>query len=113
MDEGFVVDYLSPPGTALEETDLMVKEVERLVLPPHRKWPFAPDGRAQELFATQRTRGTSGAAEARNRRSRSAAQVIGDLRARVHDARLASGRVPASCCRTPSGIWRGPRPRSR
>ena len=46
MDEGgFVIDYLTPPGTALEETDRQVRKVEEVLadtpgggglLAPHR-----------------------------------------------------------------------------
>jgi multidrug efflux pump subunit AcrB len=43
MDEGgFIIDYLSPPGTALSETDRLVRQVEAILagsrdnIPPHR-----------------------------------------------------------------------------
>ena len=33
MDEGSIVlDYLSPPGTSLEETDRILKEVEKIIV---------------------------------------------------------------------------------
>ena len=33
MDEGSIVlDYESPPGTSLEETDRMLKEVEKIII---------------------------------------------------------------------------------
>jgi multidrug efflux pump subunit AcrB len=31
MDEGIVLDYESPPGTSLEETDRMLVEVEKII----------------------------------------------------------------------------------
>ncbi len=52
MDEGSIVlDYNSPPGTSLEETDRMLREVEKIIVstpevdaysPPyrHREWAF-------------------------------------------------------------------------
>jgi CzcA family heavy metal efflux pump len=89
MDEGgFVVDYLSPPGTALEETDLMVKEVERLVAATPEVASFSRrTGAELGLFATQQNKGDILVRlKPAGRRSRSAAQVIDDLRARVHDA---------------------------
>jgi Cu/Ag efflux pump CusA len=31
MDEGSILDYESPPGTSLEETDRMLVEVEKII----------------------------------------------------------------------------------
>jgi CzcA family heavy metal efflux pump len=59
MDEGgFVVDYLTPPGTSLSETDRMVREIEALVAKTQAVASFSRrTGAEMGLFATQQNKG--------------------------------------------------------
>jgi CzcA family heavy metal efflux pump len=89
MDEGgFVVDYLTPPGTALEESDRVVRKMERLVAATPEVASFSRrTGSELGLFATQQNKGDILVRlKPRRQRSRAADEVIADLRARIHDA---------------------------
>src|SRR4029078_2755394 len=59
MDEGgFVIDYLSPPGSALEETDRMIRKVEKIVADTPEVASFSRrTGSELGLFATQPNKG--------------------------------------------------------
>jgi len=88
MDEGgFVIDYLTPPGTALEETDRLIRKAEALVTATPEVSSFSRrTGSELGLFATQQNKGDILVRlKPRRQRSRSAEQVIEDLRAKLHD----------------------------
>ena len=59
MDEGgFVIDYLSPAGSALEETDVSVRKIEQLVKQTPEVASFSRrTGSELGLFATQQNKG--------------------------------------------------------
>jgi multidrug efflux pump subunit AcrB len=59
MDEGgFVIDYLSPPGSALEETDRLVRKVEAFVKGTPEVASFSRrTGAELGLFATEPNKG--------------------------------------------------------
>ena len=83
MDEGgFVIDYWTPPGTSLPETDRMVKQIERALNETPEVAGFARrTGAELGLFATaQNTGDIVVRLKSRSQRSRSSEEVIEDLR---------------------------------
>jgi CzcA family heavy metal efflux pump len=89
MDEGgFVVDYLTPPGTALAETDRLVRRVEAVLAATPEVAAFSRrTGAELGLFATQPNTGDILVRlKPRSQRQRSAEEVIEDLRSRLADA---------------------------
>jgi CzcA family heavy metal efflux pump len=89
MDEGgFVIDYLTPPGTALAETDRMIRKVERLVAATPEVASFSRrTGAEMGLYATQQNKGdVLVRLKPRGQRRRSADEVIDGLRSKVKDA---------------------------
>jgi multidrug efflux pump subunit AcrB len=89
MDEGgFVIDYLTPPGTALPETDRLVRKIEHLVEQTPEVAAFSRrTGAEMGLYATQQNKGdVLVRLKPRSQRSRSADEIIADLRSKVHDA---------------------------
>lgn len=89
MDEGgFVIDYLTPPGTALAETDRMIREVERLVAATPEVASFSRrTGAEMGLYATQQNKGdVLVRLKPRGQRRRSAEEVIAGLRPKVKNA---------------------------
>ena len=87
IDEGaFVLDYFSPGGTALAETDRQVHIIEReLMNTPEVAGTSRRTGAELGLFATQQNRGDI-AVRLTTNRSRSSFQVIDDVRLRVQSA---------------------------
>jgi len=89
MDEGgFVIDYRSPAGSALEETDRMIRKVEKLVAATPEVASFSRrTGAELGLFATQSNKGDILVRlKPRGERHRSADTIIDELRAKVNDA---------------------------
>jgi CzcA family heavy metal efflux pump len=89
MDEGgFVIDYLTPPGTALAETDRLIRKVERLVAATPEVASFSRrTGSEMGLFATQQNKGdVLVRLKPRGQRARSADEIIAGLRSKVKDA---------------------------
>jgi multidrug efflux pump subunit AcrB len=89
MDEGgFVIDYLTPPGTALAETDRLVRKVEAMVASTPEVAAFSRrTGAELGLFATQPNKGDILVRlKPRRQRHRSAAEVIASLRPKIADA---------------------------
>jgi CzcA family heavy metal efflux pump len=92
MDEGgFVLDYLTPPGTALAETDGKVRKIENLLSHTPEVAAFSRrTGAELGLFATQPNKGDILVRlKPRSQRRRSAEEVIASLRPKV--AELAPG----------------------
>ena len=88
MDEGgFVIDYLTPPGTALEESDRLIRKAETLVAATPEVSSFSRrTGSELGLFATQQNKGDILVRlKPRSERSRTAEEVIDDLRGKLHD----------------------------
>ncbi|HEU4565688.1 MAG TPA: efflux RND transporter permease subunit [Gemmatimonadaceae bacterium] len=86
MDEGaFVLDYVSPGGTALAETDRMVHQVERiLAATPEVAGTSRRTGAELGLFATQQNTGDIVVRLVpERRRSRSSFEIIDDVRRKV------------------------------
>lgn len=86
MDEGaFVLDYVSPGGTALAETDRMLKQVDGILAAmPEVTATSRRTGAELGLFATGQNSGDYVVRLApEGRRSRDVAEVIDDVRGRI------------------------------
>jgi len=85
---GFVVDYLTPPGTALEETDRVLKKIERVLLEtPEVAAIQRRTGSELGLFATPQNSGdVLVRLKARNQRDRSSEEIISALRDKLTEA---------------------------
>jgi CzcA family heavy metal efflux pump len=89
MDEGgFVIDYLSPPGSALEETDRMLRKLEKIVAGTPEIASFSRrTGAELGLFATLPNSGdVLVRLKPRSQRHRSADEVIEELRGKAAEA---------------------------
>jgi len=89
MDEGaFVLDYFTPGGTALAETDRQIHIVERILAEtPEVDGTSRRTGAELGLFATEQNTGDIVARlKPPNQRSRSIFEVIDDVRVRVETA---------------------------
>ncbi len=85
MDEGgFVLDYLSPPGSSLEETNRMVNHIEAMLAQTPEVQSYSRrTGLELGLAAvTEANRGDI-AVKLKNKRSRSVDEVMADLRAQI------------------------------
>lgn len=84
MDEGSIVlDYNSPPGTTLEETDRMLKEVERIIVAnPNVAAYSRRTGTQMGFFITEPNRGDYLIQLKRNRKE-TTDQVIAELRSKI------------------------------
>ena len=84
MDEGsLIMDYNAPPGTALGETDRMLREIERKIsaVPEIASWSRRT-GDQLGFFITEPNRGDY-VLRLRAKRTRSAEDVADDLRAQI------------------------------
>ena len=89
MDEGgFVLDYLTPPGTALAETDRQVRQVESILAKTPEVAAFSRrTGAELGLFATQPNTGDILVRlKPRSQRNRSSEEVVADLRPKLAEA---------------------------
>ena len=88
---GFVVDYRTPPGAALEETDRVLKKVERVILDtPEVAAVQRRTGSELGLFATPQNSGdVLVRLKPRDQRHRSSEEVISDLRDKLRRLRPA------------------------
>jgi CzcA family heavy metal efflux pump len=89
MDEGgFVIDYLTPPGSALEESDRLIRKAEALVAQTPEVASFSRrTGSELGLFATEQNKGDILVRlKPRGERSRSSEQVIEELRGKLAKA---------------------------
>jgi CzcA family heavy metal efflux pump len=84
MDEGSIVlDYLSPPGTSLEETDAILKEVEKIIVTiPEVATYSRRTGAQMGFFITEPNNGDYLIA-LKDDRKRSTVEVIDDIRKRI------------------------------
>jgi CzcA family heavy metal efflux pump len=85
---GFVIDYQTPAGSALEETDRQLRKVEDVLLKtPEVAAIQRRTGSELGLFATQSNSGdVLVRLKRRGQRSRNAEEIISDLRARLPEA---------------------------
>jgi CzcA family heavy metal efflux pump len=84
MDEGSIVlDYSSPPGTNLEETDKELREVEKIIVSiPEVEAYSRRTGTQMGFFITEPNRGDY-LIQLKSKRKRTTNQVIEDIRKRV------------------------------
>ena len=84
MDEGSIVlDYTSPPGTSLDETDQILKEVEKIIVKiPEFESYSRRTGAQMGLFITEPNYGDY-LIQLKKNRKRSTEEVIDDIRKRV------------------------------
>lgn len=84
MDEGAIVlDYLSPPGTSLDETDAILKEVEKILITvPEVETYSRRTGAQMGFFITEPNDGDY-LIQLKDDRKRSTVDVIDDIRKRV------------------------------
>src|SRR5262249_14009845 len=86
MDEGgLVIDYLTPPGTSLSETDSLVRQMESKVEGLPEKYAYSRrTGAELGLFATEQNKGDILVKlKPRSQRKRDIEEVITDLRHQV------------------------------
>jgi multidrug efflux pump subunit AcrB len=84
MDEGSIIlDYLSPEGTSLEETDRILREVEKIIVTiPEVETYSRRTGTEMGFFITEPNSGDY-LIQLKKNRKRSTDEVIEDIRARV------------------------------
>ncbi|MFI5196740.1 MAG: efflux RND transporter permease subunit [Chitinophagales bacterium] len=90
MDEGSIVfDYSSPPGTSLEETDRILKEVEKMIIAiPEVEAYSRRTGTQMGFFITEPNRGDY-LIQLKKKRNRSTEEVISELRKKVESSQPA------------------------
>lgn len=87
MDEGgFVLDYLTPPGTSLSETDSLVRQIEADIDKLPEKSAYSRrTGAELGLFATEQNKGDILVKlKPRSQRDRNIEEIIGDLRGQIN-----------------------------
>ncbi|HTI12619.1 MAG TPA: efflux RND transporter permease subunit, partial [Puia sp.] len=84
MDEGSIVlDYNSPPGTSLQETDRMLQEVEKIIVKiPEVQAYSRRTGTEMGFFITEPNRGDY-LIQLKTDRTRSTDEVISDIRKKI------------------------------
>ena len=84
---GFVVDYLTPAGSALSETDRQVRAIEKVLSDTPEVASYSRrTGSELGLFATaQNTGDLLVRLKPRSQRGRSAEEIISDLRPKLHE----------------------------
>src|SRR6185369_15947885 len=90
MDEGSIVlDYKSPPGTSLEETDRMLREVEKIINKiPEVEAYSRRTGTQMGFFITEPNNGDY-LIQLKKKRKRSTDEVIADIRQKVESTQPA------------------------
>jgi CzcA family heavy metal efflux pump len=84
MDEGSIVlDYLSPPGTSLEETDRIMVEVEKIIVTIPEVMTYSRRSGAQMGFFITEPNNGDFLIQLKDDRKRSTLEVIDDIRKRV------------------------------
>jgi CzcA family heavy metal efflux pump len=90
MDEGSIVlDYVSPPGTSLEETDRMLREVEKIIVQvPEVEAYSRRTGTQMGFFITEPNNGDY-LIQLKKDRKRTTEEVITDIRQRIESTQPA------------------------
>ncbi len=84
MDEGSIVlDYESPPGTSLDETDRILKEVEKIIIKTPQVQAYSRrTGTQMGFFITEQNRGDY-LIQLKTKRNKTSIDVIDDIRQKV------------------------------
>ncbi len=84
MDEGsIVIDYVSPPGTSLEETDRELKEVEKIIVTTPEVSAYSRrTGTQMGFFITEPNTGDY-LIQLKDKRNKTTNEVIDDIRKRI------------------------------
>ncbi len=90
MDEGSIVlDYTSPPGTSLEETDRMLKEIEKIIVKvPEVEAYSRRTGTQMGFFITEPNTGDY-LIQLKKNRTKSTEDVISDIRQQIESTQPA------------------------
>jgi CzcA family heavy metal efflux pump len=90
MDEGTIVlDYLSPPGTSLDETDRMLTEVEKIIVSvPEVESYTRRTGAQMGFFITEPNNGDF-LIQLKNNRKKTTIDVIDDIRKKIEETQPA------------------------
>lgn len=90
MDEGSIVlDYVSPPGTSLEETDRMLSEVEKLIIATPEVQAYSRrTGTQMGFFITEPNTGDY-LIQLKKNRKKTTEEVIDDIRQKVESSQPA------------------------
>jgi len=84
MDEGSIVlDYSSPPGTSLDETDRMLRQIEKIIIKqPEVEAYSRRTGTEMGFFITEPNRGDY-LIQLKKKRDKTTEEVISELRAKI------------------------------
>ena len=87
MDEGgFILDYVTPPGSSLQETNRMLSHIDQIVRTvPEVDSTSRRTGLQLGLAAVTEANTGDISVKLKDQRSRSVEEVIADVRAKVHD----------------------------
>ena len=90
MDEGSIVlDYSSPPGTSLEETDRILRQVEKIIIATPEVDAYSRrTGTQMGFFITEPNRGDY-LIQLKHKRNKSTEDVISDLRKKIESSQPA------------------------
>ena len=90
MDEGSIVlDYSSPPGTSLDETDRMLREIERIIIKEPEVAAYSRrTGTEMGFFITEPNRGDY-LIQLKKNRDKTTEEVISALRAKIESSQPA------------------------
>jgi Cu/Ag efflux pump CusA len=90
MDEGSIVlDYKSPPGTSLDETDRMLREIEKLIVKvPEVQTYSRRTGTEMGFFITEPNNGDY-LIQLKKSRKRTTDEVVGDIRKQIESTQPA------------------------
>jgi len=90
MDEGSIVlDYVSPPGTSLEETDRMLNEVEKLIIATPEVQAYSRrTGTEMGFFITEPNTGDY-LIQLKKNRNKTTEEVIDDIRKKIESTQPA------------------------
>jgi multidrug efflux pump subunit AcrB len=84
MDEGAIVlDYVSPPGTSLDETDRILQEVEKLIVKIPEVENYSRRTGAQMVFFITESNTGDYLIQLKKDRGRTTEEVIDDIRKQV------------------------------
>ncbi len=103
MDEGgFILDYIMPAGSSLEETNRVLTHVEQILrATPEVESTSRRTGLQLGLAAVTEANTGDLAVKLKRKRSRSVDEVIADVARQSAESGAGAGcRVPADCCRT-------------